>query len=161
MEDINVITVWNEVGNNCVGAIAPFNRCSLNLSVFPFVCSPNAVAGRFLQSVIRDSLENVSGILINVEKWHQELSIGKRKKKKVCQLWQFLTWFSRSYICDWKLLCKEISKIIPPARWNTDGQDFHTTECTGERPGGIGVLLHLFFSIIWKSSYRPYVQISW
>lgn len=68
------------MGNNCAGAIAPFNRCSLNLSSVCLFseCCAWALA---VNAIVRDIVENVLRILITMEKLHHRLSIGKGEKR--------------------------------------------------------------------------------
>lgn len=103
------------MGNNCAGAIAPFNRCSLNLSVFCLSVLECCAWALPVNGVLRDTVENVLRILINMEKLHHKLSIGKGEKKFESD-GSFLLDLRRATVSDWKLLCKEILQLVPPVR---------------------------------------------
>lgn len=73
--------------------------------------------------------------------------MGKRGKKFESEGSSFLG-LLRVTGSDWKLLSKEILKLVPPARWNNSSQDFHTAECTGERL--CRICCCIFFNVIWS-----------
>lgn len=77
---------------------------------------------------------------------HHEQNIGVRGKRFESDGSSFLGLRVKSI--DWKLLSIEILKLVPSARWNNSGQDFHTAKCTGERL--CRICCCIFFSVIWS-----------
>lgn len=137
VEDIKVITVWNEVGKNCAGATAPFNRCSLNLSVFSL-------------SVLQMLCLDWSCLKMYQEFWltHKNCftsSVVVREEKEVWKRWQFLTLFTETYSLWLEVALQRNIQVVSPLR--RSGLAYN--ECTGERLGRIWCCLICFRVYLW------------